>query len=131
MLVVDTPSGINDDTLVTVASADSLVAVMRLDKRDCQGTSVILDLPRRLKVPRLDLVVYQVWAALDPAATKAGVTRTHGCEVAAALPSSPRLMSLGSGGISVLHYPYDHLTGLLWQHMSGLADADKDFLAAW
>jgi len=131
MLIVDTPSGINDDTLVTVASADALVVVMRLDKLDYQGTGVILDLARRLEVPRLDLVVNQVSASFNSETIKAEVTRTYGCEVAAILPSSPRLMSLGSGGIFVLRYPGDPLTGLLWQLMTVVADADKDFLPVW
>ena len=53
VLLIDTPAGINDDTLATVASAQALAAILRLDRRDYQGTSVILDLARRLAISEL------------------------------------------------------------------------------
>ena len=59
-LMVDTHPGLNEETLLSVSISDSLAIIMRPDQQDYQGTSVTVDVARRLGVPRMVLVVNKV-----------------------------------------------------------------------
>jgi MinD-like ATPase involved in chromosome partitioning or flagellar assembly len=131
VLVVDTRAGINDDALLTFAISYSLAVIIRPDKRDYQGTGIILGVARQLNVPRVSLVINQVPPRYDPDIVREKAEQTFGCDVVAALPHSSRLMALGSAGIFCLRYPDDSLTLQLWQLMTHLADTDANPLFDW
>ena len=107
VLMIDTHPGLNEETLLSIALSDTLVIILRPDQQDYQGTSVTVEVARRLDVPRMMLVVNKLPAVFDAAEVKARVERAYNCPVAAVLPHSEEMMTLASGGIFALRYP-DH-----------------------
>jgi MinD-like ATPase involved in chromosome partitioning or flagellar assembly len=107
VLMIDTHPGLNEETLLSIALSDTLVIILRPDQQDYQGTSVTVEVARRLDVPRMMLVVNKLPAVFDAAEVKTRVERAYNCPVAAVLPHSEEMMTLASGGIFVLRYP-DH-----------------------
>ncbi|HEX9617007.1 MAG TPA: MinD/ParA family protein [Anaerolineales bacterium] len=107
MLIIDTHPGLNEETLLSIAISDELVILLRPDSQDYQGTSVTVEVARKLDVPRMTLIVNKTPDAFDAAEVKARVEQAYGCEVAAVLPHSDEMMVLASSGIFVLRFP-DH-----------------------
>lgn len=116
-LMIDTHPGLNEETLLSIAISDALVIIMRPDSQDYQGTSVTVDVARKLGVPRLLLLINKVPAVYDTAATKARAEKIYACEVAAVLPHSDDMMVLASSGIFVLRFP-DHPVTALYQQVA-------------
>jgi MinD-like ATPase involved in chromosome partitioning or flagellar assembly len=115
VLMIDTHPGLNEETLLSIAISDALAIVLRPDQQDYQGTSVTVEVARKLDVPRLVLVVNKVPAGFDIADVKTRVEQTYNCEVAAVLPHSEEMMALGSAGIFVRRYPDHPITAALKQ----------------
>lgn len=107
VLMIDTHPGLNEETLLSIAISDALAIILRPDQQDYQGTSVTVEVARKLDVPRMVLIVNKVPAVFDTAQVKAKVEQTYQCHVAAVLPHSDEMMALASTGIFVLRYP-DH-----------------------
>jgi MinD-like ATPase involved in chromosome partitioning or flagellar assembly len=107
VLMVDTHPGLNDETLLSIAISDALAIIMRPDQQDFQGTSVTVEVARKLDVPRMVLIVNKVPTSYDPESVKRKVERTYDCEVAAVLPHSDEMMVLASEGVFVVKFP-DH-----------------------
>lgn len=116
-LLIDTHPGLNEETLLSIAISDVLVIIMRPDSQDYQGTSVTVDVARKLGVPRLLMVINKVPAVYDTAATKARAEEIYKCEVAAVLPHSDDMMALASSGIFVLRFP-DHPVTALYEQVA-------------
>jgi MinD-like ATPase involved in chromosome partitioning or flagellar assembly len=95
--------------------------VLRPDQQDYQGTSVTVEVARKLDVPRLILMVNKVPAVFAVDDVTARVQQTYGCEVAAVLPHSDEIMALASSGIFVLRYPGHPITAALTQVATKLA----------
>jgi len=115
VLMIDTHPGINEETLLSIALSDALVIVLRPDQQDYQGTSVTVEVARKLDVPRLLLIVNKVPAVFDTADVRARVEQTYRCDVAAVLPHSDEMMALASSGLFVLRYPQHPITAALRQ----------------
>jgi septum site-determining protein MinD len=107
VLVVDTHPGLNDETLLSIAISDALAIIMRPDQQDFQGTSVTVEVARKLDVPRMVLIVNKTPTIFDLQAVKRKVEQTYSCEVAAVLPHSDEMMALASEGVFVIKFP-DH-----------------------
>lgn len=114
-LMIDTHPGLNEETLLSIAISDALVIIMRPDSQDYQGTSVTVDVARKLDVPRLLLMINKVPSVFDTAATKKRAEDVYKCEVAAVLPHSDDMMALASSGIFVLHFPDHPVTAMYKQ----------------
>jgi len=56
-LFVDTHPGLNEETLLSIATSDVLVLILRPDDQDMQGTAVTADVARSLDVPHLVLMI--------------------------------------------------------------------------
>src|ERR1051325_11788802 len=110
VLLIDTHPGLNEETLLSMAVSNALVIVMRPDQQDYEGTSVTVQVARRLRVPRLLLIVNKVPAAFDSAEVKQKVEQAYGCEVGGVLPHSDELMELSSAGVFALRHPQHPLT---------------------
>jgi MinD-like ATPase involved in chromosome partitioning or flagellar assembly len=121
ILIIDTHPGLNEETLLSIAISDALVIVLRPDSQDYQGTSVTVEVARKLEVPRMALVVNKSPAVFDPQEVKARVEQTYDCEVLAVLPHSDEMMTLASAGIFALRYPDHPVTRLLQQMAEDLA----------
>jgi septum site-determining protein MinD len=121
VLMIDTHPGLNEETLLSIAVSDTLVLILRPDQQDYQGTSVTVEVARKLDVPRLMLVVNKVPALFDTTDVRTRVEQTYGCEVAAVLPHSDEMMALASTGLFVLRYPHHPITVALRQVASALS----------
>src|SRR5207253_7854801 len=60
VLMIDTHPGLNEETLLSIAISDALAIVLRPDQQDYQGTSVTVEVARKLAVPRMMIVVNKV-----------------------------------------------------------------------
>jgi MinD-like ATPase involved in chromosome partitioning or flagellar assembly len=90
-----------------VAISDALIIILRPDQQDFQGTSVTVDVARRLRVPAINLIVNKVPPEYDSADVKENVERAYNCEVAALLPLSIDVAQNASAGVFCLQKP-DH-----------------------
>jgi len=112
-LLTDSGSGINELSLNAMAISDVAVFVLRLDKRDYQGTAVTIDLARKLDVPRLLLIVNMAAASFDRAEVRAKLAETYGCEVAGVLPYADQMIGHEAPELFVMDYPAHQLTAEL------------------
>jgi len=115
VLMIDTHPGLNEETLLSIAISDTLLIVLRPDQQDYQGTSVTVEVARKLDVPKLFLVISKVPALFDTAVVRKRVEETYDAPVAAVLPHSDEMMVLGSNGIFVLRHPDHPITAALRQ----------------
>ena len=120
VLMIDTHPGINEETLLSIVISDALVIVLRPDQQDYQGTSVTIEVARKLDVPRLLLIVNKVPAVFDTDDVRARVEQTYRCQVGAVLPHADEMMALASSGLFVLRYPQHPITAALRQVASTL-----------
>src|ERR1043165_6166232 len=121
VLLIDTHPGLNEETLLSIAISDTLLIVLRPDQQDYQGTSVTVEIARKLDVPRLLLIVNKVPSVFDMADVRARVEQTYHCDVAAVLPQSDEMMALASAGIFVARYPQHPITAALKEVVNKLA----------
>ncbi len=115
VLMIDTHPGLNEETLLSIAISDSLALILRPDQQDFQGTSVTVEVARKLDVPNLVLIVNKAPQSFDPDDIQRQVEKTYECNVAAVLPHSDEMMTLASSGIFVLRYPNHPITAKLQQ----------------
>lgn len=107
VLMIDTHPGLNEETLLSIAISDSLAIVMRPDSQDYQGTSVTVEVARKLDVPNLLILVNKVPSVFNVDEVKKRVESIYNARVGAVLPHSDEMMTLASSGVFVLSYP-DH-----------------------
>jgi MinD-like ATPase involved in chromosome partitioning or flagellar assembly len=121
ILIIDTHPGLNEETLLSIAISDELVILLRPDSQDYQGTSVTIEVARKLDVPRMRLIVNKTPDAFDASEVKSRVEQAYDCEVAAVLPHSDEMMALASSGIFALHFPDHPVTASLRKVAAQLA----------
>jgi MinD-like ATPase involved in chromosome partitioning or flagellar assembly len=122
VLMVDTHAGLNEETLLSIALSDALAIILRTDQQDYQGTGVMVDVARKLDVPRMMLIVNEVPSVFDLAEVRSQVEQTYNCEVAAVLPYTDEMMALASTGIFALRYPKHPVTTTLKQVAARLVE---------
>lgn len=118
-LLIDTHPGLNEETLLSIAISDVLVVILRPDRQDFQGTAVTVDVARKLKVPKMLLVVNKVLPAFDFDILRKQMETTYNASVAGIVPLSEEMVQLASSGIFCLHYS-DHPVS---QTVKGIARA--------
>lgn len=118
VLLIDTHPGLNEETLLSIAISDKVVLILRPDTQDYMGTSVTVEVARKLDVAELLLTVNKIPAVFDLAEVKEQVETTYKCEVAAMLQHSDEMMVLGSSDVFVIKFP-DHPVS---DALRGLAD---------
>lgn len=106
-LLIDTHPGLNEETLLSIAVSDALIIVLRPDQQDFQGTSVTVEVARRLRVPAIHLVVNKVPPAYNLDDVRQKVEQSYGCPVAALIPLSTDIAQNASSQVFVLQDP-DH-----------------------
>jgi MinD-like ATPase involved in chromosome partitioning or flagellar assembly len=119
-LLIDTHPGLNEETLLSIAISDTLAIILRPDEQDYLGTSVTVEVARKLGVPRMLIVVNKMPAVFDANEVSTRVAEAYQCPVAAVLPHSDEMMELASTGIFVLHYPEHPVTAALRRVATGL-----------
>ena len=121
-LLIDTHPGLNEETLLATAISDVLIIILRPDQQDYQGTSVTVDVARKLNVPDLMLVVNKASDVFTLDSAREKVEKVYDSPVAAILPHSDEMMKLGSAGIFVLRYPEHKITKGLEEVIARLQD---------
>ncbi|MCA1991914.1 MAG: MinD/ParA family protein [Coleofasciculus sp. S288] len=106
-LFIDTHPGLNEETLLSLTVSDIVLLVLRPDQQDFQGTAVTVDVARRLKVPKLLLLINKALMEYDFAQLKEQVEKAYDTTVSGILPESEDVIRLASNGIFCLNYP-DH-----------------------
>jgi MinD-like ATPase involved in chromosome partitioning or flagellar assembly len=114
-LLIDTHPGLNEETLLSIAISDNVIIILRPDTQDYLGTSVTVEVARKLDVHGLMLVVNKVPEVFDFDQIKKTVEDTYKTEVAALLPHSDEMMILGSSGLFVLQFKDNPVTKSLNQ----------------
>lgn len=105
-LVIDTHPGVNEETLLSIAISDVLVIILRPDQQDYQGTSVTVEVAKKLDVPQMSLIVNKVpQVFMDSIQEK--IEEAYSVAVAAVLPHSDEMMALAGEGVFAVRYP-DH-----------------------
>lgn len=121
VVLIDTQSGLNAVTMLSIALSDILIIVLRPDQQDYQGTALTVEVARKLEVPNILMLVNEVPPVFDPAEVKAEVAQSYRCDVIATLPHSEQMMLLAGQEIFVLHYANHAITTQLKQVASLLA----------
>ena len=104
-LILDTHPGLNEETLLLITIADTVLVVLRPDNQDFQGTSVVVEVARKLEVPKLLLVVNMTPAALEREALRQRVQEVYGASVAGVLPLSEEVAYNASSTLFSLTHP--------------------------
>ena len=104
-LLIDTHPGVNEETLLSIVISDMLILVLRPDSQDFQGTSVTLELARRLEVNNVSLIVNKVPPGMDRSQLKAKVEEKYGAPVLAMAPLNHEIVRLASNGLFVNRFP--------------------------
>jgi MinD-like ATPase involved in chromosome partitioning or flagellar assembly len=116
LLIIDTHPGLNEETLLSIAISDTLVLILRPDQQDYQGTSVTVEVARKLGVPQMLLMVNKVPTMLINE-VKQRIEKLYNCEVAVVVPHTDELMTLASAGIFSMRYP-DHAVTQLYKQLA-------------
>jgi MinD-like ATPase involved in chromosome partitioning or flagellar assembly len=103
-LFIDTHPGLNEETLVSIGISNVLVVLLRPDSQDFQGTAVTVDVARKLKVPKMLMVVNKALPAFDFVDLRQQVETIYNVSVAGILPLSEEMVQLASKGIFCLRY---------------------------
>jgi septum site-determining protein MinD len=106
-LFIDTHPGLNEETLLSIATSDILIIILRPDSQDLQGTSVTVDIARSLDVPNLFLMVNKALPKYDFAVIKNDIEAQFQATVTSVLPLSFDMAENASKDLFSLRYP-DH-----------------------
>ncbi len=106
-LLIDTHPGVNEETLLSIVVSNVLLLVLRPDSQDFQGTSVTLELARRLEVENVMLIVNKIPPGMDRVKLKEKVESAYDAKVIAMAPLNHEIVRLASAGLFVNRHP-DH-----------------------
>lgn len=104
-LFIDTHPGLNEETLISAAISDVFIIVLRPDNQDYQGTSISLEVSRRIGITRPSLVVNKIPGNYDPMEVRTKIQEAYECEVIGAIPLSEDLAETGSKEVFILKHP--------------------------
>lgn len=103
-LLIDTHPGLNEETLLSIGISNVLVILLRPDNQDFQGTAVTVDVARKLRVPKMMLVINKALPSLNFADLQQQVEKIYNVPVAGILPLSEEMIQLASLGLFSLRY---------------------------
>lgn len=112
---VDTHPGLTEETLLCIAVSNTLVMVLRPDRQDYQGTAVMMDLAKKLKVPKVLMVVNQVTHNSNLQFVQQELRAKYKVPVAGIVPSCDEIMQLDDSALFTLRYPNHPLTQIYQQ----------------
>jgi len=107
VLLIETRASLSQDSLHLIAISNVLVEIMRPDEQDYRGTAGVMDVVRKLNIPRILLVINQVWSHADLDGIRNRVEQSYNCKVAAMLPFSEEM---SGSGIFSLQFPDHEIT---------------------
>ena len=86
ILLLDTQPGLQEESLLAIAVSDLLLIALRPDQQHFQGTAILVEVARKLNVPKIAMLVNDTPDSMDFEQVKAEVEQAYACEVAAVLP---------------------------------------------
>ncbi len=99
-LIIDTHPGLDEETLLSISISDFLFIVLRPDSQDFQGTSVTVEISKRLEIANSYLVMNRALGGpAEAQALKEKMRAAFDCKVAAVLPDCHALAELGSSAL--------------------------------
>ncbi|KXK13866.1 MAG: cobyrinic acid ac-diamide synthase [Chloroflexi bacterium OLB14] len=104
-LFVDTHPGLNEETLLSIATSDILIIILRPDNQDIQGTSVTVDVARSLDVPNLFLLVNKALPKYNFDQIQNEIQNQFNAQVTGVLPLSFDMAENASKDLFSLRYP--------------------------
>jgi MinD-like ATPase involved in chromosome partitioning or flagellar assembly len=104
-LLLDTHPGLNRETLLTTSVSDLLLLLIRPDKQDYHGTALLVEVAKRLQVPRVCMLVNKVLPTMDWKSVREKVEQAYKFEVIGMLPLDEALVTLGSRTLFAKEYP--------------------------
>jgi MinD-like ATPase involved in chromosome partitioning or flagellar assembly len=104
-LLIDTHPGLNEETLLSIAISHILIIILRPDQQDYQGTSVTLEVAKRLGVPHMLLVLNKALSDIEPEVYRQQLRQAYGTRVGAVLPLDTEIARLASADIFCLVNP--------------------------
>lgn len=107
-LFIDTHPGLDQETLLSMATTDLLFVIMRLDQQDFLGSAITLALAKKLGVPSTYIVCNKCPGIYDFDKVRRDIEREYSVKVASVIPLFTRLIELGSRQILVQTSP-NHL----------------------
>lgn len=109
-LIIDTHPGLDRETLLSMATADNLFVVARIDEQDLLGTAATLSVARKLQVPDIRIVINKKPSIYDDKAIIKEVERKFKTKVATIIPLLPILIEVGSRYVVTLKHPESKFT---------------------
>ncbi|MFX0168442.1 MAG: MinD/ParA family protein [Candidatus Hodarchaeota archaeon] len=104
-LFIDTHPGLDQETLLSMATTDLLFVIMRLDQQDFLGTAITLALAKKLGVPATYIICNKCPGIYDFDKVEKDIEREFDTQVATVIPLFTRLIELGSRQILVQTNP--------------------------
>ncbi|MCQ3936125.1 MAG: MinD/ParA family protein [Chloroflexi bacterium] len=104
-LFIDTHPGLNEETLLSIATSDVLIILLRPDNQDLQGTSVTVDVARSLDVPNLFLLVNKALPKYDFAEIRKDIENEFQAPVTSVLPLTFDMADNASKDLFSLRFP--------------------------
>lgn len=104
-LFIDTHPGLDQETMLSMATTDLLFVIMRLDQQDFLGTAITLALAKKLGVPSTYIVCNKCPGIYDFDKVKQDIEREYNVQVVSVIPLFTRLIELGSRQILVQTSP--------------------------
>ena len=112
-LFLDTHPGLNEETLLSLTLSDIVLIILRPDHQDFQGTAVTVDVARKLKVPKLFLMINKALTQYNFEQLRKQVEKAYELPVVGIIPESPIMLKFASRGIFSLKYPNHAITQVL------------------
>ncbi len=119
-LIIDTHPGLDRETLLSMATADYLFVVARIDEQDLLGTAATLSVARRLQVPAINIVVNKKPSIYEDKDIVQQIETKFKTKVATIIPLLPLLIEAGSRYVVTLRHPDSKFTECmkdLYRHM--------------
>ncbi len=104
-LIIDTHPGLDRETLLSMATADYLFVVARVDQQDLLGTAATLSVARKLQVPEIRIVINKKPSIYEDDKIIKTVEEKFKAKVVSVIPLLPLLIEAGSRYIIVLKHP--------------------------
>lgn len=109
-LFIDTHPGLNQETLISLTTSNTVLLILRPDQQDFQGTAVTVDVASKLQVPNLLIMVNKALKDYDFEDLQKKVEQTYQIPVVGIIPESEDLLRFASSGIFYLSYPNDPIS---------------------
>ncbi|RLI58167.1 MAG: MinD/ParA family protein [Candidatus Thorarchaeota archaeon] len=110
MLIIDTHPGLDRETLLSMATADYLFVVARIDEQDLLGTAATLSVARKLQVPDIRIVINKKPGIYEDKTIIKEVQSKFKASVATIIPLLPLLIEVGSRYVVTLRHPESEFT---------------------